>query len=397
MAESKEKKLKILQLPSWYLPEGGLFCLNQTKALQKAGLEVDILANVVLPWRKYKLNIFKFPLKSFTSVEDGVKTFRYYSWKYPLVDIPNIKKWVRKTVDLFDAYIEKHGRPDMIHVHSCMWAGVAAARIKKKYGIPYVLTEHRARFSPLSEYSRSLIKEEYTPFFIESFSNADFIIPVSKQITPKIKEFSSNVPVKVISNITRTDFFCLNPQQRGSRNTFVFFTSNSFIHSKAYDILLPAFDIVCSKHDNVELRIAGNGFSKDDFLKILKETQHFDKIFFCGLLSHDGVRNELWNADTFVLASRTESQSQSTLEALSTGLPVVVTEVVPEEIFSSDLGYRVPVENIEMLAEKMCKVIENRHSYDSKIIREHIIQITSEEIIARQIIEIYNKILNEHA
>ena len=392
MTESKEKKLKVLQLPSWYLPEGGLFCLNQTKALQKAGLEVDILANVVLPWRKYKLNVFKYPIKSFMSVEDGVKTFRYYSWRYPLLDILNIKKWARKTINLFDTYIEKYGRPDIIHVHSCMWAGVAAAGIKRKYGIPYVITEHRGRFGNKSIYTRQFFKDEYIPLLKEGFFNASFIIPVSFQLIPKIKEYSINTPIKVVSNIIHTDFFYPNPHPKDVSDKFVFFTPNSYNLAKGYDILLPAFDILCSKYHNVELRIAGNGFSNLEFIRILNKCKNPDRIFFCGFLSSEEIRNELWNADAFVLASRIEAQPQTVLEALSVGLPVVVTEIVPEEIFTSDLGYRVPLEDVNALAEAMNKMIRNRNIFNTNVISEHIKKIVSEEAVAKQIVEVYSKV-----
>ena len=58
--------MHILEIPSFFLPYGGLFCLDQAKALKALGHEVRILSNVqlgmtigwkdylTLPWHRYE-------------------------------------------------------------------------------------------------------------------------------------------------------------------------------------------------------------------------------------------------------------------------------------------------------------------------------------------------------
>lgn len=112
---------KVLILPSWYLPEGGQFCKDQALFLLEKGLDVHILANVTLPWKKYKLKAFTYPWGFHSSVEDGVLTYRNYYRRIPRLEKANINAWSRRTVELFDMYVKEHGLPDVIHAHSSMW------------------------------------------------------------------------------------------------------------------------------------------------------------------------------------------------------------------------------------------------------------------------------------
>jgi glycosyltransferase involved in cell wall biosynthesis len=386
--------MRILQLPSWYLPEGGQFCLNQSLALQERGIEVHILANVVLPWRKYKFSVLRYPFNSFFTVENDIPMYRYYSWKYPFVDIPNIEKWTKKTVNLFDQYKEKYGMPDIIHVHSSMWGGYTAALIKEKYGVPYVITEHRGIFGAVSDYAKSLLKPSYLPYLSKSFSSADYIIPVSSQLIPKIQEICRcDVKIKPIPNILDTDFFHPIERKKSTQGVFTFVSVNGFNPSKGYEFLLPAFDLVCDECSNVHLRIVGENFEKKEFQLLLNQTKNKGKISFAGEVNRKGVRQELWSSDAFVIASRIEAQSVATIEALSTGLPVVGTAITPKEILTEECGYIVPIENIPALADGMVKMIKNKEFFDGNKISEHTRMMVSKGQITSQLIEVYGEIL----
>lgn len=384
--------IRILQLPSWYLPEGGQFCKDQAIFLKQKGIEVHILANVVLPWKKYRLKAVTAPWKSFEAVEDGVLTYRYYYRRLPKQNIGNIKTWCNRTVKLFDEYVEKYGKPHLIHVHSCTWGGYAAFLIKEKYGIPYVITEHRGIFGMRSSLAKKSFIPDYTPFLEKGFSNSSYIIPVSDQQIPKIKEFlQKDVPIKTISNILDTSFFHYMPRE--PKDTFTFVSVNGFYDVKGYDILLPAFDLVCDKMKNVRLRMVGENFEQKAFQDILSNCRNKELIAFTGWLEPDGVLKELHEADAFVMSSRVEAQPIAILEAISTGLPVVCTEVVPEAVVSYNEGFRVPVEDVTALANAMMEMIANRNRFDGKAISAHAASVAGPDVVIESLISIYRQIL----
>ena len=51
-------------------------------------------------------------------------------------------RWVCIVESMFDDYIKKYGKPDILHAHCAKWAGYVAMQLSKAYGVPYVITEH---------------------------------------------------------------------------------------------------------------------------------------------------------------------------------------------------------------------------------------------------------------
>ncbi len=384
---------KILILPSWYLPMGGSFCRDQAIALQNKGIDVTILANVELPWTQMGIKSLTLPWGFFSQTEEGIPTHRHYLRRIPRSETANFHRWVSSTLKQVDHYIATHGKPDLIHAHSAMWAGYAAALIREKQNIPYIITEHRGRFSERAQSRHTIHKKWQIPCLQKAFSDAELLIPVSSLLVSRLTELSGHKsPVIPVSNIVDTDFF--QPLlSRPATDHFTFFTANSFDDAKAYDILLEAFDQVCTQHSNVNLVIAGGGFQNSAFRAMLKNCKAANKITFTGFLDKTAIRQNLWSAHAFVLASRVESQSIAVLEAMSTGLPVVCTDVVPDEVVTPQTGYKVPVNNAVQLAEAMHRMVQNSQSFSPQTIVAQARNIASPDVVAQKLIDIYHQIL----
>ena len=388
--------MRILELPSWYIPQGGQFVQHQAKALQEQGVEVHILANVTLPWTVYKqevLNVKRFPVRPFFVQEQGVETLRFYQRSLPHCPHLNIRLWARRTQRLFAKYVDKYGVPDLIHVHSGTWGAYAAVKIKKKWGVPYVVTEHRGMFGQRCQLAKNYFELWMTEFLQEGYSNADCLIPVSEQLIPKMQTYlTRKVPFHVIGNIVDTDFFSLIARPNEGR-LFRFVSVNGYYAVKGYDILLQAWDQLCDQVPGCELRLVGENFEQEDFQRLLAQCRHHDRISFAGEVNREGVREELSMANAFVLSSRVEAAPVAVLEALSMGLPVVGTEVVPEYVLSKEQGIRVPVEDAGALAEAMGQMMKDVALYNAETQHVHAVNIAHKENIAKQLIEVYKEVI----
>jgi len=389
--ENLTKRLHILMFPSWYLPNGGQFCRNQAQILCEKGIKANILANVSISLRKYKFKAFVFPWKYFTSHEDKLIVFRYFSRSIPYLKKINGILWSWQTVIMFRKYCKIYGKPDIIHVHSVLWGGYAAYLINKKTGIPYVITEHKGIFGLSCEYAKKQFEDWQTPFMEKAFSNAKAIIPVSINLIPKIQTYlTKNVLIQSISNVVDTDFFYY--KKRNVEKDIKFVSVNGFMYVKAYDILIPAFDKVCDKISNVKLRIVGEDFEGEEFNKLWSSVKHKDKITFTGELDMYGVREELWAANIYIIPSRVEAQPVSTLEALSTGLPIVCTNVVPTYIANQQNAIVVPVEDKESLTNAILEMSVKFKTYNGVAISEQIKKISGKEIVSTSLIDLYSHI-----
>jgi glycosyltransferase involved in cell wall biosynthesis len=385
--------IQLLQLPSYFMPMGGEFCMDQSVALKKAGVDVSIVANVILPFR-LAFQLHRYPLFPVIREENGIRVHRFFQRNIPKSDKANLQRWIDTTYQMISSYIQQYGKPDLIHAHSWQCAGYVCHLIKEKYQIPYVITEHSGSLNPRSNRLNELLSDSRLSDKMEqAYNHANAIIGVSNEVLDGIRTFThSNVPMFSISNLIDVDFFS-PPLTRVSHNEFVFSAANSNLPVKAYDILFEAFDLLCEQKENVRLRIAGNGFETRAGRQLIAQCIHHDKIDFLGWQSPEGVRQLLWEADAFVLSSCEESQSIAVLEAMSTGLPIVGTHVIPSEVLTPDVGYRVPINEPQLLATAMFNMINNHHHFEPSTIISHAHHIANPKRITEQLLSVYNTIL----
>lgn len=111
------------------------------------------------------------------------------------------------------------------------------------------------------------------------------------------------------------------------------------VHQKGVDILLRALKRVNLKNGGFICRIVGDGLEMGQLKKIVVGTEIESNVEFVGALTNDQVRAELAGAHFFVLPSRYEGLSNSALEAMSSGVPCILTRcngldaLLPEDLF----------------------------------------------------------------
>jgi glycosyltransferase involved in cell wall biosynthesis len=84
------------------------------------------------------------------------------------------------------------------------------------------------------------------------------------------------------------------------------------------------------------------------------------------------------------LATRDETQGLVLLEAMSTGIPVVTTEAVPQNVRIDKACFIAPIDDVEAIADKMCEVMQltdGEGEVFSKIVAEKV----SPQVIAAQL------------
>jgi glycosyltransferase involved in cell wall biosynthesis len=119
-------------------------------------------------------------------------------------------------------------------------------------------------------------------------------------------------------------------------------------------------ELIASGHQ-AKLTIVGDGPEREALQYRAFALGIADSVVFTGPLPHEQVRQQLEQAQLFVLSSLSEGISNAALEAMALELPVIVTAVggMPEVIEDGVTGWVVPPSDPAKLAESMIRAVTN--------------------------------------
>jgi glycosyltransferase involved in cell wall biosynthesis len=146
----------------------------------------------------------------------------------------------------------------------------------------------------------------------------------------------------------------------GQDDGFVFLFAGATIHRKGFDLLLDAFDRISAEEPTAGLRIAG---PRGECAHLLA-SRRAARIACAGPLTQPELARELRQADCLVLPSRNDSFGMVVAEALASGLPVLVSDMVgaKELVVPGRNGWIVPAGDAAALAERMAWCARNREA-----------------------------------
>lgn len=377
--------MHILEIPSFFPPHGGLFCLDQAKALKGRGHEVRILACVQLGATLDKSLYLMAPTGYWWEEMEGIEVFRHYHRDIPKMVAFNTGSWIRQVQKMFRKYVRKYGTPDIIHAHCCKNAGIAATRIGKATGCPVFITEHLSKRLFENDFGEEWTKHPWLKELITSaYKEAACVIPVAEELVTDLEPFfGRDYKYTSISNVIDTDFYAYKDRMPTEGRPFRFCclgnANGAGLFLKGYDVLSQAF----REMKSCELHIAGRDTQRAEMKQLFpsRTTLH-------GEINKTGVRQLLYDCDALVLPSRSEAQPLVLLEAMSTGIPVVCTEITPQSERVPGACLIAKTGDADSLAEKMKECMNIR---PSQCFSEAVKAIASPETVAAQLEEVFLK------
>ncbi len=391
--------MKIVEIPSFFTPYGGEFCLEQSKTLAALGHDVSIIANVQLSIRRSLYKFLFTPYNRRNMVVDGIPVYRSDMRGMPRNVRYNVNRWVSIVRQMFREHVKRNGKPDIIHAHCVKWAGYAASLISKEYNIPFVITEHLSSLIFKEEFGDDITNVWQIPLLKQAYKEADMVIPVSAELVDDLEQyFGRDYRWTSISNTIDVDFFHYQPRKPLLGRNFRFCCLANYIPLKGYDILLSAFNNLVKTNPNVELHIAGRYTDSPVCQSVVKALPRADKITIHGELDKYGARELLYNCDCLVLASRSEAQPLVLLEAMSTGIPVISTECAPKSLRIKGGCTIVPIDGINQMTTAMSDVIADManpdKSFDGKLISSKVAALASSESVGKKLEALFQDIIN---
>lgn len=286
-------------------------------------------------------------------------------------------------------YITENGLPDVVHVHVPVKAGLLALWIKKKYRIPYAVTEHWAIYNTIAADAypkRNFIFKYFTKRILQQ---ADIFLPVSKNLGESIQQMVLQKSFTAIPNVADTSLF--NYTEQKSPGHFQFIHVSTLKNQKNPEGLLRAFATLVKEDAYQHCRLLIAGESNDALNKYYQQLFNSDDyVEFTGLLPYTAVAAKMKESHALVMFSRFENLPCVIIEALCCGLPVISTHVggIPEMIDESN-GLLIDNEDEKALLYAMKKLVGPYKNYDNKLIAKAAAEKYSYQKVGRDIADCY--------
>lgn len=148
----------------------------------------------------------------------------------------------------------------------------------------------------------------------------NFIAPGIKQSLSSIG-LKPKLAVEIPNGVPVSSEIASGPVDKVVKLVFV----GRLAHQKGIDILFQALSLLKKSEPVFEITLIGNGPDRKRLEDLADQLSLSNCVLFRGEQSEDKIRIEMINAHLFVLPSRYEGMSNAALEALSYGLPCILT------------------------------------------------------------------------
>ena len=371
------ERKKILFISSWFPnkiePTNGNFVQRHAEAVAKIH-DVEIVHAIGDFNQKQKF------LED-DRVINGIRTCIIY--------YKNSKNPVQNFLRRMQAYkkgYHKMQKPDLVHANVMHNSMVFAVYLKKKFKIPFVVTEH---WTALREVNRNR-----TPFITKLIAKiignaAEKILPVSGDLKKGLKKIGITTEMKVIPNVVNTNLF--KPVMK-SGSDFTFIHVSNLIPRKNSDKILKVALKLLSKGYRFNLQLGGDG-NIDTLKDEVKNAKAEDRIEIFGIQTIAQVAERMQKSDCFILFSDDENQPCVIAEAFACGLKVISTNVGGiSEFFPENAGILLPKVDEEQLFSAMSLILEEPKNESVSLLSQYAKDTFSEEIIGRKFSEVYENI-----
>lgn len=251
-----------------------------------------------------------------------------------------------------------HKSYDVSHTHFMLPTGLIASSIKRRYGLPYIVSAHGSDV-PGYNPDRFRIAHKFTaPFLKRVGGDAQKITVMSDYLARLIRQRVENYSEEKLIHIPNgvdSGWFQPGPKQR------VILATGRLLPRKGFQHLIHALS---DKDCGYELHICGDGPMLDELRERARASK--TRVVFHGWMDNrsQDYRDVLAAASIFVLASERENSSVALLEALSAGCAVVTAGSTGCKETVGDAGLLVRASNSGDLHEAIYALIrddETRH------------------------------------
>ena len=217
--------------------------------------------------------------------------------------------------------LHRENAVNIIHSHSALPCGHAAALLQRELGIPYVVTVHG-----LDAYSTDQVKG-YAGKWCQQVSRfvyraATRVICVSEKVRERILAVAPQARTEVVYNGVDTERFRPPDKGRESQDMTILSVGN-LIPIKGHELLIRAFAELQPEFPDASLEIIGDGPELTRLIALAGQLKISQRVRWMGRRARAEVAGRMRNCTIFALPSTFEALGCVYLEAMASAKPAI--------------------------------------------------------------------------
>lgn len=318
----------------------------------------------------------------------------YYNSKKTGIGLPDKfishQHYKKHFQNAIESYIASSGKPDLVHVHVAMKAGVAALWIKKKWGIPYIVSEHWTAYLAKADQRIEQFSLPYRNILERVIKESSALTVVSDHLGKSIQRYLPSVQYRVIPNVVDTEIFYAVERNETQATRFIHISNMNY--QKNTEAILEAFFLL-KKKQLAEIYLYGPVNSM--LQEFIDKHDLGSAVHMMGEVPQPLIARAIQQSDALVLYSRFETFGCVLIEANACGIPVIVSEldVFHETIEEGVNGIFAKGEDAGALAEKLEQFILQKNTFDKNAIATTAARKYNFKKVGQQFLDIYTTII----
>ncbi len=235
----------------------------------------------------------------------------------------------------------------LVHAHSALPCGHAAALLGQELGVPFIVTVHgRDTFSSKCGGLPGRWCERVSK---QVFRAAERVVCISEKVEEDLRA-GVQCRSSVVPNGVDTEIF--SPQEFRESDPVVLSVGN-LIRSKGHEMLLQSMATIIPRHPRLRCQIIGVGPEQNRLAGIAQQLGVASSVEFLGWQSRAAVAEAMQRCSVFVLPSSYEGLGCVYLEAMASGKPAIgcTGQGIAEVIRSGENGWLVAPGDTETLSQ----------------------------------------------
>lgn len=291
------------------------------------------------------------------------------------------------TKALLSSLVNQYGKPACIHVHVPMKMGRLAIWARRKWSIPFFVSEQSAAYQDGPEDSFQKRSLYYRNSVRSILRKATGVSNVSFTIGLILQQISGRNDIAVIRNVADPSRFYYDPVDLP---VFTFVHVSTLKEQKNIKGMLRAFAVLYKLRQDFRLQLVGG--DQETLADINQNYGNASWLTLHGTVDHTEVPRHMQRAHCLVMFSRDENFPCVIVEGLSCGLPVITSDAggCPEAIDPGN-GIVVRSGDEDALVSALFQIMTRYHTYNRKKIAEEAASLYGYEKIANDFIAFYRK------